>query len=902
MSANPTIHQITTTDGTTYDLMDAFAREQLLNKLEKVVVAALPMPSQIDPTTMANKIYLVPRGSMDDPNTVYDAYVIAREDPEDPNSSYRWVHLGSTAIDLSGYSLQGHTHQVTPHTEVGDHVFYIEGTLPTLTFTGTSSSFSGATGTIESGDVSIQVNNATGQGTSYTPEGSVGGQTESAGSHTHNIKKVTKYLKKKTLDYGVESTTQDAAAMITATASKHFVFATSATPTKTAIHKITVGAATSTNVNITASSAVKRADGTLEAVAQGNDSKAIVTEATVSNGVLSFTRKQMHTEDTFGGIASATVNIPTVSDGGSINVYEAEVFSIETKDYNTLSTFSAAIKTKTQQVVADYELAESSAASSVKGDPLVAEVNAGTGSGDTVATDSGGSHSHTLETKSGGVTWTGTEKKFKGSIDNGTVSGISGSVTPQGTVSYDAQQGVTQGHFKSEQVTLTHTVYNPTVITSPDDDGINHVTDWYGISYNELTDTAPANNTRIGNMTYHKTLPIHSAMRRCLLLDNGEVNYYLDPNDSTKKMDGTAADLSGADGMVMVEVPRHWRYVHRDDETNDVVAMVSPYEQEGWVAVPKYYISAYEATIDRTTDTEAGKKLASVVNTTAAFRGGNNTSAWDETDKTLLGRPATATTMANFRKYARNRGTSGEYKWNILPYDIYIDLYWLYVIEYANRNSQAAFNASLTSEGYKQGGLGAGVTNLNSDAWNAWNSYNPFVPCGATNSLGNNTGTVTYTLPEGYGSSLKTDVPSWRGIENPFGHIFKFADGIKYNNQHVYRTDNPADYSSDESQGNYVDKGTKGSSNGYVGKLLLGTDGDISPVDVTGGSTSKYCDYYYQANADKSGGWNGKTTYCCLLGGRASRGAYAGLAFVLSDAGVSGSHASYGSRLCFCAR
>ena len=39
--------------------------------------------------------------------------------------------------------------------------------------------------------------------------------------------------------------------------------------------------------------------------------------------------------------------------------------------------------------------------------------------------------------------------------------------------------------------------------------------------------------------------------------------------------------------------------------------------------------------------------------------------------------------------------------------------YWLYVVEYANLNCQLDFNAQPTSEGYKQGGLSAGVTTLN---------------------------------------------------------------------------------------------------------------------------------------------------------------------------------------------
>ena len=103
----------------------------------------------------------------------------------------------------------------------------------------------------------------------------------------------------------------------------------------------------------------------------------------------------------------------------------------------------------------------------------------------------------------------------------------------------------------------------------------------------------------------------------------------------------------------------------------------------------------------------------------------------------------------------------------------------MYTIEYASLNSQLAYNAELTSEGYHQGGLGAGVTNWNSSDWYNFNSYYPFIPCGFTNSLGNGTGIVPYAVKDGGGSILlTTNVPRYRGIENPFGHIWKFIDGI----------------------------------------------------------------------------------------------------------------------------
>jgi hypothetical protein len=314
--------------------------------------------------------------------------------------------------------------------------------------------------------------------------------------------------------------------------------------------------------------------------------------------------------------------------------------------------------------------------------------------------------------------------------------------------------------------------------------------------------------------------------------------------------------------------------------------------------VPKYYMTAYEAALDR-----ANSKLASVVNATAQFRGGDNTSAWDDTGKSLLGRPVTNLTLSQFRSYARARGNDGEYKWNVMPYDLYLDLYWLYVIEYANRNSQAAFNGTLTLDGYRQGGLGDGVTLCDPTSANNWNSKNPFVPCGYTNSLGNTTGVVAINLPTGYNSETgRTQyVPSWRGLENPFGHIYKLADGIKFNNHTVYRTNDQSKYSSSASQGNYDNKGAKlssGTSN-WVTKLLIGDDGDISPTAGGGSSTSYYAVYHYKSA-------NTTDWYCCQIGGMNSpdnaHHEYYGLGFMSAYNLITYSSRYTGTRLCYCDR
>lgn len=216
----------------------------------------------------------------------------------------------------------------------------------------------------------------------------------------------------------------------------------------------------------------------------------------------------------------------------------------------------------------------------------------------------------------------------------------------------------------------------------------------------------------------------------------------------------------------MVEIPEHYRkFTLTEDSYN---CEISLYPFKGAHKINKCYISAYEASLDRSTN-----KLSSVVNTTTQYRGGNNNSDWDDTYRTLLGRPATAISLTNFRNQANNRGSN----WKCQEWDIYNVVFWLYAVEYANLNCQDAFNSNTTDEGYHQGGLGSGVTSISD--WNGYNGYNPFVPCGHTNSLGNHTGVVTYAaLNEDGTTRYNAPVPSYRGIENPFGHIWKWTDGV----------------------------------------------------------------------------------------------------------------------------
>lgn len=408
----------------------------------------------------------------------------------------------------------------------------------------------------------------------------------------------------------------------------------------------------------------------------------------------------------------------------------------------------------------------------------------------------------------------------------------------------------------------------------------------YGIEFDTAV-SSPA-CTRIGNLSLHKSLPVHSRMKGCLLDNDGNVVEYLNPTDWTGNV------LDGTRGQVMVEIPAHFRKFETDGTKRRV--RISEYPLPGYHLVGKRYVSAYEATVERSTLT-----LASVKNTGENYRGGNNNAEWDGTYRSLIGMPATSISRTNFRNYARKR-KSGSTEWNCMTYDIQKELYWLFVIEYATLNSQATFNAEKDSNGYAQGGLGVGVTNMSD--WSGYNDYYPFVPCGHTDELGNGTGEVAYPVINEDGSTRCTVmVPRYRGIENPFGHVWQWTDGINIRISpntdkdgdglsKVFVCSDPAKFS-DTGYDGYAHVGNEARTENYVKEVIFGEGGEIIPSVVGGGSSTYFCDYHY-TNIPTTEALRG-----VLFGGSAYHGAKAGFAYAYSYNAPSGTRANVGSRLCF---
>lgn len=409
---------------------------------------------------------------------------------------------------------------------------------------------------------------------------------------------------------------------------------------------------------------------------------------------------------------------------------------------------------------------------------------------------------------------------------------------------------------------------------------------WYGVKF-DLANSSSPDGVRTGNMEMHKTLPIQSKMRGCTISNTDNTKKYLKANDWTKWEDGTTSsqDSSGVGVEAFVEIPEHYRLLIATPD-NTVEIRMSEYNLPGYTKVEKKYIGAYEGSVNLDSSSHNNLLRTQVRNTA----------------------PIVSKTRTEFQTMARNNNRTNN--WNIYTYDAHRDLTWLFVVEYATLNSQKVFNANLTAEGYHQGGLGEGVTTgavkvNGADTWS-------FVPCGTTNSLGNGTGIIEYTHTntnaEGASTGTKVvNVPRYRGIENPFGHVWKNVIDVV-----VAGTDNSVYICKDYTKFGTFEGGDNPTAeqliaagyelqdfkestitSQYVKKLVNNNQADLFPTVVGNGAsaTTYYCDYHWTSAT--------ATPRTLLLGGSSGTGSFAGLFYLSSNDGLGNSYAYVGTRITF---
>lgn len=406
----------------------------------------------------------------------------------------------------------------------------------------------------------------------------------------------------------------------------------------------------------------------------------------------------------------------------------------------------------------------------------------------------------------------------------------------------------------------------------------------YGVEW-DMESSSP-DGKRVGNMQLHRELPIQSGMRGVVLDNNGGINAYL--GNKWSDPDVQLASGEPENFSIMTMIPRHWYKFYFNG--TKFRCMISAIPLPGYKYVDDFFISSYEATIYRSKDLLMSR--LGVDSTYNEYRGGDNTAEWDGTYRSLLGRPVTNLTRDQFRQAARKRGSG----WEMYTYGAHKTLFWLFAVEYATLNSQKPFNAQKDANGFSQGGLGEGASQMTD--WINFNNANPLIPCGYTNEFGNGSGEKAYVVKNASDGTHATLMANrYRGIENPFGHVWKYTDGANIQVTTgdaglsiLWTTDDPSNFS-DTSYTGYDKKGNICRTSGYAKKMLLGENGDIIPTEVDGSSSTYWCDYY-------------RTTITIdgifvVLAGSSANGALGnGLASIYGGY-TSNSARDIGTRLCF---
>ena len=359
---------------------------------------------------------------------------------------------------------------------------------------------------------------------------------------------------------------------------------------------------------------------------------------------------------------------------------------------------------------------------------------------------------------------------------------------------------------------------------------------------------------------------------------------------------------NGYDGTVKVYIPGFYIKSVSKENIRRVLLSTSQIDSTYTYQQP-VLVDAYRCTVLNTVPQNMGylstlpaNTAVSIANTNTYCRGGNNNSNYDqylESDprRTQLGKPRTNLSRATMRGYASNAEA------HLISYEEYKNIfYWLYVVEYANFNSQDTYSSSLDDNGYKQGGLGSGVTTMDSNVWNKYNGCYPLIPCGYLDSLGNGSGIESQAL-EASEMRITPTVNRWRGFDNPFGDIWTNLDGIIVdadannhgnNMDYVYTCNDPSKFG-DTLTKDYVKIAESIHQDGYVKAFDLGETANIIASQVDGSTTTYMCDYHWT-------GTKNTTLRSVLVGSNAHNGTRAGLGALNSNDSVSVSYADIGFR------
>lgn len=351
-------------------------------------------------------------------------------------------------------------------------------------------------------------------------------------------------------------------------------------------------------------------------------------------------------------------------------------------------------------------------------------------------------------------------------------------------------------------------------------------------SYEYLEDCAGFTAASVSEMNSWAGKRILDKFKPCLIKPGATApEYYLNKDNYNQRAEGnTASILTGADGDVMIEVERMWfKIVENADST--ATLYISETELDGY----KSFIGDQEV----------------------AYRGAYEASVSGGAMRSVSGvAPAVNNTRATFRGYAKARGN--EYSQN----DYYLLRLWqcMYILLYGTRDSQTAIGRGYASSG-NGSALKTGKMDTKPFCW-GW---------GTKDNIGN-------------------DGMKFLGVENFYGNIFEFVDGLTIVNYVCKVTEDTSKY--DDIGTSYeVTAGAVPSSDaegGYIKKMQATNDAPFLPSAIGGSETTFFCDSV----------WVGSGTKVAKFGGKWNMQGYVGAFYWGLESDASFTDSGVGSRLC----